>query len=31
MIFIYLNREITLFNIAKNINDQSANKLTYSR
>ena len=28
MIFIHLNREITSFNIAKNVKDVSANKLT---
>ena len=28
MIFIHSNREITLFNTAKNVKDESANKLT---
>jgi len=31
MIFIHSNREITSFNTAKNIKDESANKLTASK
>jgi len=31
MIFIYSNREITSFNTTKNIQDESANKLTASK
>ncbi|AES86549.1 hypothetical protein MTR_4g009910 [Medicago truncatula] len=31
MIFIHSNREITSFNTAKNIKDESANKLTVSK
>jgi len=31
MIFIHSNREITSFNTAKNVNDESANKLTASK
>jgi len=31
MIFIYSNREITSFNTAKSVNDESANKLTTSK
>jgi len=31
MIFIHSNRDITLFNTAKNVKDQSANKLTTSK
>jgi len=31
MIFIYSNREITSFNTAKNVKDESANKLTTSK
>jgi len=31
MIFIHSNREITSFNTAKNVNDESANKLTTSK
>ena len=31
MIFIHSNREITSFNTAKNVKDESANKLTTSK
>ena len=31
MIFIHSNREITSFNTAKNVTDESANKLTTSK
>jgi len=31
MIFIHSNREITSFNTAKNVKDESANKLTASK
>jgi len=31
MIFIHSNREITSFNITKNVKDESANKLTASK
>jgi len=31
MIFIHLNREITSFNTAKNVRDESTNKLTTSK
>jgi len=31
MIFIHSNRKITSFNTAKNVNDESANKLTTSK
>jgi len=31
MIFIHSNREITSFNTAKNVQDESANKLTTSK
>jgi len=31
MIFIHLNRDIISFNTAKNVNDESANKLTTSK
>ncbi|AES64581.1 hypothetical protein MTR_2g027340 [Medicago truncatula] len=31
MIFIHPNREITSFNTAKNVKDESANKLTTSK
>ena len=31
MLFIHSNREITSFNIAKNVKDESANKLTTSK
>jgi len=31
MIFIHSNRENTLFNSAKNVKDESANKLTISK
>ena len=31
MIFIHSNQEITSFNIAKNVKDESANKLTTSK
>jgi len=31
IIFIHLNREITSFNTAKNVNDESMNKLTASK
>jgi len=31
MIFIHLNREITSFNIAENVKDESANKLIASK
>jgi len=31
MIFVHSNREITSFNTAKNVNDESANKFTLSK
>jgi len=31
MIFIYSNREITLFNTVKNVKDESANKFSTSK
>jgi len=31
MIFVHSNREITSFNTAKNVKDESANKLTTSK
>jgi len=31
MVFIHSNRKITSFNTAKNVNDESANKLTTSK